>query len=239
MLAIIDSRAPAEAISNLRQHVDGVLLFHSEEITSNAISGHPDIFIYQDQDNLIVAPNAPTSLIDFFKKHRVHFIFGETNVTEDFEGNVRYNCLGTSHYFLHREGFTEPAIFRLITKKEFIHLPQAYTRCSLTHLGNDQYITSDKGIEKKLKEKGLDCFYFSPEEISIIGHPHGFFGGTNGLWNGKLFFIGNIDLHQNGGGLRKYIAQCGIEIISLSNTLLYDGGGIFFIPENNSGTDSI
>ena len=229
MLAIIDKRAPEEAILNLKKHVDDVFQFESTGITSNSISCHPDIFIYQDESNLIIAPNAPLPLLEFFNAHKVNYIFGEKKVDENFENSVSYNCLSSSHYFFHKSGYTDPSIIRANNNKEFINLPQAFTRCSLTYLGHNRYITSDKGIEKNLIKKGLNCFYFSPEQISIIDHRNGFFGGTNGLFDNKLFFIGNIDLHKQGKALRNFIESAGVEIVTLANSLLYDGGGIFFI----------
>lgn len=231
MLAIIDSRAPKDAITNLKKHVDDVFQFESTGITYNSISGHPDIFIYQDESNLVVAPNAPLSLLEFLDAHKVRYVFGENKVAENFENSVAYNCIGTEHYFFHKAGFTDPIILKLNPNKELINLPQGYTRCSLTHLGNNKYITSDKGIEKKLLDKNLDCFYFSPEQISILDHKHGFLGGTTGSYRNKIFFIGNIDLHKDGFALRNYIEDLGIEIVSLSHNFLYDGGGIIFIEQ--------
>ncbi len=231
MLAIIDSRAPSEAIVNLKKHAAAVFQFASDGITFNSISGHPDIFIYQDESSLVIAPNAPLALFEFLDEHNAAYILGEKNVGESFENSVLYNCISTADYLFHKSGFTDASIIKVNGGKEFINLPQAYTRCSLTHLGSNRYITSDKGIEKKLLAKELDCFYFSPEEISIIGHQHGFLGGTNGLYRNKLFFIGNINLHKQGKALRNYIENCGIEIVSLADSLLYDGGGILFIDK--------
>ena len=179
MLAIIDHRAPKAATGNLRKYVDEVFQFESSGITTNSISGHPDIFIYQDEFNLVVAPNSLLSLLEFLDTHKVKFNFGNKKVGTNFENSVPYNCLSTKHYFFHKAGNTDPAIIKLNHDKEFINLPQAYTRCSLTHLGNNKYVTSDRGIEKKFLEKDLDCFYFPPEQISIMDHKHGFFGGTN------------------------------------------------------------
>lgn len=229
MLAIIDGRAPKEAIATLRKYVEDVFQFESTGITYNSISGHPDIFIYQDESNLVIAPNSPLSFLEFLDTHKVKFIFGKKKVGNNFKNSVAYNCLSTEYYFFHQSGTTDPVIIKFNQEKEFINLPQAYTRCSLTHLGNNKYITSDKGIEKKLLEKGLNCFYFSPEQISIMDHKHGFLGGTNGTYKGKIFFIGNIDLHRDGFAIRNYIENLGMEIVSLTNTLLYDGGGILFI----------
>ncbi len=234
MLAIIDKRAPKEAVLCLKKQVGDVFQFESIGLTSDSISGHPDIFIYQDESNLIIAPNAPLPLLDFLNFHKVDYVFGEKKIEKNFENSVSYNCIGTEHYFFHKTGFTDPVILKLNRNKEFINLPQAFTRCSLTHLGNKNFITSDKGIEKKLIKKGLNCFYFSPEQISIIGHKHGFLGGTCGLYNNKLLFIGTIDMHQQGIALRNYIEGSGIEIVSLTNSLLYDGGGIFFIKKKQT-----
>lgn len=233
MLAIIDGRAPKVAIENLRKHVDEVFQFESGGITFNSISGHPDVFIYQDETNLVVAPNAPLPLLKFFDAQKIHFVFGELKVEENFENSVGYNCLSTEHYFFHKAGYTDPVIIKLNQGKEFIDLPQAYTRCSLTYLGNNKFITSDKGIGKKLSEKGLDYFYFDPGQISIVDHKHGFLGGTNGLHGDKIFFIGNSDRHSDGFELRNYIEDSGIEMVSLFSNFLYDGGGILFIEGTN------
>ena len=229
MLAIIDKRAPKEAIANLNKYVDFVFELESDGVTFNSISGHPDIFIYQDEINLVIAPNSPVLLIEFLHHHNIKFVFGDNKIEENFKNSVGYNCICTTKYFFHKSEFTDSVILKLNCEKEFINLPQAYTRCSLTNLGNNKFITSDKGIEKKLIEKRLDCFYFNPEQISINNHKHGFLGGTNGLYKNKMFFIGNIDLHENGLELRNYIENSGIEIITLTPNLFYDGGGIIFI----------
>ncbi len=231
MLAIIDARAPKESIENLKSHVDDVFQFESKGLTYNSISGHPDIFIYQDKSNIVVAPNAPFKLLNFLNDHKVSYTFGKKNVAENLIGSVLYNCISTEFCFFHKLGFADPSIVEINRKKEFVNLPQAYTRCSLTHLGNNKFITSDKGIQKKMLEKKLDCFYSPPEQISIIDHKHGFIGGANGVVNNKIFFNGNIDLHAEGLELRNYIENLGVEIISLSNNFLYDGGGIIFIEQ--------
>ena len=48
MYAIIDKRAPLEVKKNLEKYTDEIFEFSSDEITYNSISGHPDIFIFQD-----------------------------------------------------------------------------------------------------------------------------------------------------------------------------------------------
>jgi hypothetical protein len=229
MLAIIDYRTPAEAIDKLASYADEILLFNSFDITYNSISGHPDIFIFKDPDNLIIAPNSPEQLFQFLNKHKIKYILGNKGIGKELRSSVLYNCLCTDEYLFHKSGFTDDAILRLNSKKRFVPVPQAYTRCSLTHITDDNYITSDRGIERALKNNGLNCFYFSADQINIVTHKNGFFGGTNGMYDNKIFFTGNIDLHKNGIDLRKHLESFDIEIICLTNNFLYDGGGIFFL----------
>jgi hypothetical protein len=229
MLAIIDYRTSQKAIDNLSKYVKDILLFRSENITYASISGHPDVFIYQDANNLIVAPNSPKELFDFFEKHKIKFEIGYSNVGSNLKNSTLYNCISTDDLFLHIKSFSDKKISEKNIHKHKIYLPQAYTRCSLTHIGNNCFITSDKGIERELLKNNIECLYFSAENIKIFGHKNGFFGGTNGILNNKIFFNGNFHLHKNGKELFQFFEQKQIESICLHNDFLYDGGGMFFV----------
>ncbi|MHC4140256.1 MAG: DUF6873 family GME fold protein [Planctomycetota bacterium] len=183
MFAIIDSRSSKKAISKLKEYVTDICTFQTNGITGNSISGHPDIFIYLDKNQLVVAPNAPDELYVFLDNHNITYTKGRRLVGDEFYNSVQYNCLSTSDFFFHKSGYTDTAILEINKDKEFIQLPQAYTRCSLVHLCEDNYLTSDRGIEKVLLQKGLSCFYFNPEEITIRDHNNGFIGGTVGIWD--------------------------------------------------------
>ncbi len=65
MFAIIDSRSSKQAINNLKEYVDDVFAFQTGGITGNSISGHPDIFIYQDRNQLVVAQMCQLNYLSF------------------------------------------------------------------------------------------------------------------------------------------------------------------------------
>ena len=109
MWAIIDKRAPKEAIENLRKTYD-VLEFSSNNKTYEEVSGHPDIFIFQGLNKYIIAPNSPQVLIEFFNKHNVNYEFGDKEVGTDLSNSTQYNCIVTSKLLLHKEGFTDNKI---------------------------------------------------------------------------------------------------------------------------------
>jgi len=227
MWAIIDGRAPKEAIDSLKKQFD-VLEFSSSNITYEEVSGHPDIFIFQDNKELIIAPNSPKALIDFLDERKVIYSFGDKQVGTDLENSTQYNCISTDRILLHKKGFTDKTILANSTNKKFINLPQAYTRCSLTMINEDTYITSDKGIEKILLKEYLNVLGVSSRQILLPGYPYGFFGGTNGIVNNKFYLIGSLRYHENGKMIEQFITKNNLQIVELYNGPLYDGGGIFF-----------
>lgn len=229
MLAVIDARSPIEAKRNLIKFVDDILFFETSGITYNSISGHPDIFMFQGNNNFIIAPNLPDVLIHFLKKHQVEFQIGNSKINETYENSVQYNCVSTENLLLHKEDMTELLILEDNNTKEFINLPQAYARCSMMHLKNNIFISSDLGIKKVLDKYNLKNLYFSPEDVKIVDHKNGFLGGTCGISGNQVFFNGNIDKHKDGKSLRRFLTELNYEIISLHDDYLYDGGGIFFI----------
>ena len=227
MWAIIDSRAPKEAIAKLKETFD-VLEFKSEGVTYKEVSGHPDIFIFQDIDKFIIAPNSPNELIHFFRKHRVNFTFGKKEVGTDLNNSTQYNCIVTDNLLLHKKGFTDDVILSINQDKKLVELPQAYTRCSLTKLNNNNFITSDSGIYKKLKEEKLNTLLIDPKPIKLPGYPYGFFGGTNGIHNNTFYLIGSLKHHPQCEEIKTFINDNELEMIELHQGNLYDGGGVFF-----------
>ena len=226
MWAIIDSRAPKEAIENLKKEFD-VLEFESYETTYNEVSGHPDIFIFQNNEELIIAPNSPKKLIAFLDKNNVNYVYGEKKVGLALNNSTQYNCIVTNSYLLHKKGFTDKSIQTRFSDKKFINLPQAYTRCSLTKINDNNYITSDKGIEKALVKEGFNVLYIDPKPILLPGYPFGFFGGTNGIYKEKFYLIGCLKYHPQRKVIEEFLTKKHLEIIELYNGPLYDGGGIF------------
>lgn len=229
-LAIVDARCEKQIISRLHEYTEEVFLFRTEGITYESVSCHPDIFIFQESNHLIVAPNAPASLIETLTRLNIRFETGISNVGTQLSDSCFYNCIATTDHLFHRKGYTDESIQKYAQSKTFIPLPQSYTRCSMLALNEKCFITSDAGIDKQLRANGFETVLFSPNEIQIAVHKHGFLGGTCGRSDDKILFLGNPLLHQDGDKLCHFIEMNGLEVVSLCNSLLYDGGGIFFLP---------
>jgi hypothetical protein len=229
VIAVIDARSAGEAKRNLAENNFEIFEFSSTGTTVDSISGHPDIFMFQHKGFICIAPNSPEQFILFLQNNQIPFSFGKHLVGKTFEQSVLYNCVCTDDFFFHKQKFTDETILKFVSKKITINLPQAFTACSLIALSNNDFITSDKGIEKVLLRMGFRCFFFNPSKIRIFGHKHGFIGGCCGIHNNTVYFNGNPELHSDGTEMIRFIENTGLSVCYLHNDILYDGGKIFLL----------
>lgn len=228
MLIIIDSRVPKEAIVQL-QKLGEVFPFDSASIVYESIQSHPDIFLFQMEELVIIAPNTPKDLIDALKKHRIPFLRGKSKVGKKFPETVFYNAVSTQKYLFHKKDFTDDCVLHETSKKEFVNVSQAYTRCNLLELPDGSFITADRGIEKILKEKKLEVHFFSSEDVLLQGQDHGFLPGACGIFQNSVYVIGKLDSYQEGERLKNLVQSKGMELVELYDGPIIDGGGIFFL----------
>jgi len=228
MLIIIDARLVEEAIIALKE-IGDVFLLKSDNIVYESIKGHPDIFLTQIDDLVVMAPNAPTALKEILKKHRIPFLRGKAKLGKKFPETAYYNAVCTADFVIHKEGLTDTCILHETAKKKTINVSQAYTRCNLLPLPDGSFITSDKGIEKNLMAQGLQAYYFDSEDVLLAGQDHGFFGGAMGIYQGKLYIIGSLRYYNQAEALKDLCLSKALEIVELYDGPLIDGGGIFFL----------
>ncbi len=230
MLIIIDGRLPAGVAQNLQQYGD-IFQLESFGIVYDSISGHPDIFLFQKDHLVIVAPNAPKALIEALKKHRIPFLRGKEKLGMKFPETAYYNAVSNSKYFIHRRQYSSNCMLRQTTDKQFLPVPQAYTRCNLLALPDGSFITSDRGIEESLIQNGLEVHYFDPSDILLNGQEHGFIGGAMSVYKNNVFIIGGLENFRHGKELAALLQSKSLKINELYNGPLIDGGGIFFLEE--------
>lgn len=228
MLIIIDIRIPLEAKANLSRFGE-LIEFSTDNITYPAISCHPDIFLCQTPEALICAPNIPSQYLALFTARNIRYKIGIKNVGQKYPASAAYNGLVNGDYVFHKKEITDLQILKHSAQKRFIDLNQGYTRCGLIQLPSGICITSDKGIEKALRKAKIEVHYFHPSEILLPEMKHGFIGGALGVYQDKVFAIGNPKHHLWGEEFIRLISHQGLELISLYDGPFIDGGGIFFL----------
>jgi len=228
MLILADKRIPVEAQKSLDRYGQ-VIPFSTEGITYPAISGHPDIFFCQVNGQLIVAPNLPEKYKTILADKGISFLEGESLVGEKHPDTARYNVVCTEKYLIHNFRYTDSAITDHAGQLDLIHSGQGYTRCNLLPLKNDHFITSDAGISRVLNGYDINNLLVDPSGILLPQTKHGFFGGACGIFDNKVFILGNLNHFNDGKKVSDYLHLLGYEIVELYDGRLFDGGSLFFI----------
>jgi hypothetical protein len=240
MLIIVDIKISRTAKEKLSQYGE-LLELKTKGITYPAISGHPDIFLCQSSDKLIVAPNLPEQYLKKLINSTAKVTAGELPVGKEYPATSRYNAVANPKYLIHNFRHTDFMITRTFEDLHPIHVDQGYCRCNLLPLRDNHFITSDAGIFKVLKglhpcqeglhpsEEGLHpcVLLVSPDDILLEGFPHGFFGGCCGVWEDKVFINGSLSFFKDGDKVRDYLGKLDYEIIELYHGPLIDVGSIF------------
>jgi hypothetical protein len=219
---IVDKRIPERAKRRL-ESLGEVLYLETSAITYPAISGHPDIFFCKAGDDIVYATNAPAAIIHQLNSKTA----GHNDVGENYPDTAHYNAVVTENYLIHNSKYTDPVIKERCIELGIIHVSQAYTRCNLIALNQERFITSDRGIEKTLLRRGFEVLYVKSDGIFLPGFEHGFIGGTSGIYEDKIFFIGSLDHFAKGSKIRDFLT--GYQIIELYDGPLYDGGSLIFL----------
>lgn len=228
MLIIIDAKLPEEVINRLRQFGE-IFCLESYDIVYDSISGHPDIFMCQMHDLVILAPNSPLDLIQTLKKHRIPFLKAKEKLGNKYPETVMYNAVSTAGFIIHKKNYSASCILKQKANKKFISVSQAYTRCNLLALADESFITSDRGIEKTLLDENMEVHYFSSIDVMLNGQEHGFLPGALGILDNTVFVLGSLKHYSEGKRLKELLESKNLQLEELYNGALIDGGGIFFL----------
>jgi hypothetical protein len=225
---LIDSRAPEQAKDALSRYGE-MIEFHTQGIVYEAISGHPDIFFCSLGRSLVAAPNLPLLYQETLREKGVDFQPGRLPVGNTYPSTARYNAVITEDFLIHRLDITDGMICEIAGEREKIPVTQGYCRCSTLPLNNRNFISSDKGIFHALEEKGLNILLVENKKISLPGFACGFFGGSCGIDNERVFILGSLKHFPGGDRVRDFIEKSGHEIIELIDAPLFDCGSILFV----------
>ena len=228
MLILCDSKMPGTAKEKMATFGE-VVEFATEGITYEAISGHPDIFFCPTPAGLIVAPNLPEKYFNILDLHSISYTTGNLPVGKKYPESARYNALFAHGKLIHNPDISEPAIQKLNPEAEIIRIRQGYTRCSLIPLPNNTFITSDRGIEKTLKQNQFEVLFVDPSSVKLEGFEHGFIGGACGIYESLLFICGSLKFFKEKNIIEEFTARAGVQIIKLYDGQPIDIGTLIFL----------
>lgn len=221
---ILDYRA-SKIAERLHKYGE-ITFFDAGNLVYPAISGHPDIFIASIHGRWILAPNAPSVIIELFNKLQISFESGTQKVGFRYPDTARYNIFCDDEIAVVSK-YTDESILSQLKSKEIIEVKQGYIACNLARIGSE-FITSDAGIERELARREKIVRFVKPTQIKLSGASNGFIGGTIGQFENKVLFTGS-----HGSSYASILSAIGAnqskELIFLGNEEALDVGGIMVL----------
>lgn len=226
MIIIAAYDIPAEAKLKLKA-IGRLVLLNPQPNVYKSIASHPDIFFCAGPDCLYASPSLPEALIESLRA--VPYCLGTEPPLEAYPASARYNAVMSHGMFIHNLKVSDPTLLQASKDLEQIHVPQAYTRCNLLCLSKSHFITSDRGIEKTLLNHGKRVCYINPKQVSLNGHPHGFFGGACGMHRQTLYLCGSLSGLNEAATLNQFLFDCGWTLVELHQGPVLDVGSLMFV----------
>ena len=145
---------------------------------------------------------------------------------KEYPDDCRFNAVVLEKYIIHKKGVTDDSLLSKVNR-EYIDVPQGYTKCNVVVVDDDHIITSDEGIAKAAAGK-VDCLLISPKQIILPGFRYGFIGGCSGRVGNKIVFNGNLKAHSDFDRIVEFIKACGLETVYFEDWPLTDIGSIIW-----------
>lgn len=227
---IVDCNAPKSLFEFLNKKNINFIKTKYINNTIEAVSTHPDMQICPIGNNKFVVDY---TLYDYYSKelgrYGVGVVKGNSKILSTYPDDISYNVVITEKILLHSLKYTDKAIldYAASTDISIYNVKQGYTKCATCIVDNNAFITSDEGIYKVCRLKGIDCLLIEKEKIKLGNRYDGFIGGCCGMIDYKtLLFCGDITSHKSYNKIVDFTAKYNVEIISSSKEILTDVGSI-------------
>lgn len=228
--AIVDFRADEKIFETIKKfNIIPIKTIKCDDILE-PVCGHPDMVIHPiDNKSIVIAPNVFDYYASIFEYSGIKLIKGGKTLSRNYPNDIAYNVARMRNYAIHNLKYTDEVLKYYLQKSDisFVHVNQGYSKCSTACISNDRAVTSDFMIYTTVRNLGLECLYFNPNNVYLRGYEYGFAGGCMGMLDDKNFLLtGKIADEASKNELYSSIKNEGLDIIEASDGALTDYGTI-------------
>lgn len=187
-------------------------------------SYHADLSLCILGKTIVCAPSA----YEFLKKISCYTVIkGDSEPCEPYPNDILYNAAVVGKFIFCRADKTDKILLETAEKCGYriVNVNQGYAGCSTLPVTESALITSDSGIYSAALKVGIDALSVSNDGVLLDGYPHGFIGGTGGLFENKLVFCGDISAHRDFEKIKIFCEKHSVEIYFTPEPL-YDFGSL-------------
>ena len=226
---LINERTPSEIRASLSAYGTCVTLPPFDALPF-PVCYHPDMLM-ADLEGAIFVHREYRKGQEILHSLGIPFCVSERAVGMRYPKDVALNCFSVGNFlFAKKDAVSERVLlWAEQNRKKLIPVSQGYTKCS-TAVAGGAIASADKGIVKAAEKAGIPALLLPPHPIGIDVYDTGFLGGACGLLDEKtLGFFGNAEAYPSYAELKAFFSTVNVEIVSLSDGLLFDYGGMILV----------
>ena len=234
--AIVDSRISEKMNRRLALEGFQVMKLPPSSALPEAIASHPDSLIFKLGNTILTTADYCEEASYVFSDLRELYPEIKISVSADELGgrypeDARLNALVIGNNLFCNRGNISEGVLRIAEDRglSVINVKQGYPACSVLTLRDSAAITSDEGLCKTFSKYGIRVYKIRKGAISLPPYEYGFIGGACGVFEDKIYFLGNYKAHPSAHIIEEAAREMSYTPISLSDEELVDLGGILFI----------
>ena len=236
-IAVVDGRIGEDMERALRLGGFGVVALPPSKRLSAPLASHPDMLIARLGGEYVMTADyleeAPFAVQDIYDAVHPSMHFADEVHGEKYPRDVIFNSLVLGKRLYARLESLSPYLKRLATNLgyELVNVNQGYPACTVLKLSDEAVITADDGLARRLERDGIRVYKIKTGGIDLPPYEYGFIGGCAGVYDGCVYFLGDVRLHPSYDIILDAIEREGLSFVSLGSGRLIDLGGILFADE--------
>ena len=237
---ITDERIPKECAASLSERGFTVIPLPPHASIPSPVASQTDMLVFRDGKTLIVPRDYLECNPQIREKLRSFkgytLIESEETCGDKYPADAKFNAAVIGKRLLSKRDTVAKDILSHAEERdlELIHTKQGYPACTVLALDSEHAITADGGIARLLSEAGVNVLRIRDSEaIKLPPYRFGFIGGSAGVFEKTVYFVGNAASHPDYDNILAFINGIGFEAVSLAPTLdfILDVGGLAFIDD--------
>lgn len=220
----ISSQAPSTVTAMLNNIGFDIIKLPCDNSLPPPVAHHADMLMFSDNVHLITTKSYYSKNEEIFND--VDVILSKCEFGNSYPDDIIFNAFVFKNKLFGRIDVLCDKVRCLYPKH--VNLRQGYAKCSTLLFGNNA-ITADSTIANALINEGCNVLEIVPGNILLPGYNYGFIGGASTVYENKVIFFGNIELHPDFSKIKEHITSNGYDLIYEKNTPLTDIGGAIII----------
>ncbi len=194
------------------------------------MQNHADLAVCPLDSKTFLLSKEQVALNERLKTLGYNTKFIPEDLSTDYPNDVYLNCVIIGKHIFYNPKTVSSDINDFIRKSSLIPVSvrQGYTKCSITPVTVDSFITDDISIGSRGVEFGFDVLVVGKGDIKLKNFDYGFIGGATGkIAEDKMLITGKAEKLSDCDKIKKFLFEHDVELTEMTNKEVEDIGSIF------------